>query len=93
MILDRAFLRAERDYLRPPTERPEPCPCCDGHLDETTDAEVCERGAEILGCEAGTIICADCDRDVQTDIAMADALKALGALSRRWALRSVGVSE
>ena len=93
MIRDRAFLRAEAHYLRPPTERPEPCPCCDGHLNETTDVEVCERGAEILGCEAGTIICAGCDRDVRTDIAMDDALKALGALSQRWALRSAGVSQ
>lgn len=88
MITDRDFLRAERDYLRPPTERREPCPCCDGYLDEATDAEVCARGADILGCEVGTIICAGCDRDVQTDIAMDDALKALATLSQRWALRA-----
>lgn len=93
MITDRDFLRAERDYLTPPTERREPCPCCDGFLDEATHAEVCDRGAEILGCEAGTIICADCGRDVQTDIAMDDALKALGVLSQRWALRSAAVSQ
>ena len=88
MITDRDFLRAERDYLTPPTERREPCPCCDGYLDETTDAIVCARGAEDLGFEVGTIICAGCDRDVQTDVAMADALKALATLSQRWAIRA-----
>jgi len=88
VITDRDFLRAERDYLTPPTERREPCPCCDGYLDEATDAVVCARGAEVLGCEVGTIICAGCDRDVQTDIAMADALKALATLSLRWASRA-----
>jgi hypothetical protein len=103
MNIDRAFLRAERDYLTPPEDRDPVCEHCEesGDLD-TADAAV----TEALGCAEGALLCPCC-----RGIGAADAAKlaaeaaarveafaarsagdALAELAMRWRRRSGGPS-
>lgn len=86
MITDRDFLRAEADYLRPPTER-DVCECeqC-GALDVDLDSATA-RHANVLSVDEGALICGDCatgaDSDAERD-AWDAAVRALASLSLRW---------
>lgn len=89
MITDRDFLRAEADYLRPPTERDvcecEQCGALDVDLDPAT-----ARHATVLSVDEGALICGDCatgaDSDAERDAAR-DAVKALAFLAMKWLRR------
>ena len=86
MITDRDFLRAEADYLRPPTERDvcecEQCGALVRHLDPAT-----ARHATVLRVDEGALICGNCatgaDNDAERD-AWDAAVRDLAMLSLRW---------
>ena len=86
MITDRDFLRAEADYLRPPTERDvcecEQCGALGVDLDPAT-----ARHATVLSVDEGALICGDCatgaDNDAERD-AWEVAVRDLAMLSLRW---------
>jgi hypothetical protein len=86
MITDRDFLRAEADYLRPPTER-DVCECeqC-GALDVEVNPATA-RHAFVLSVDEGALICGDCatgaDNDAERD-AWDAAVRDLAMLSLRW---------
>lgn len=69
MITDRDYLRAERDYLRPPSERDPRCPCCDEVYDPDTGEILGVLAAEHLGVPVGTVVCRDCDAVAREDLA------------------------
>lgn len=85
MISDRAFLRAEADYLRPPTEH---APCCEqcGALGVDL-APATARHASVLSVDEGALICGTCatgaDSDAERD-AWDAAVRDLALLSLRW---------
>ena len=86
MIVDRDYLRAEADYLRPPTER-DVCECeqC-GALDVDLDSATA-RHATVLSVDEGALICGDCatgaDVGAERD-AWDAAVRDLAMLSLRW---------
>ena len=86
MITDRDFLRAEADYLRPPTER-DVCECeqC-GALDVEVNPATA-RHAFVLSVDEGALICGNCatgaDNDAERD-AWDAAVRDLAMLSLRW---------
>lgn len=93
MITDRAFLRAEADYLRPPTDR-DVCECeqC-GALDVEVNPATA-RHATVLSVDEGALICGDCatgaDEDAERDAAR-DAVKALAFLAMKWQRRGTSI--
>lgn len=93
MFIDRAFLRAEADYLRPPTER-DVCECeqC-GALDVDLDSATA-RHASVLSVGEGALICGDCatgaDNDAERDAESAASV-ALSLLSVSWQRRGTRI--
>ena len=91
MINDRAFLRAEADYLRPPTEQPTRCAHCRDVVEDDDAVECSARAAEMLSCGEGDLICPACSQcgedDAERD-ALLTALIALDALNVRWIARA-----
>ena len=86
MITDRDFLRAESDYLRPPTERDvHHCEWC-GALGVDLDPATA-RHAFVLRVDEGALICGNCatgaDNDAERD-AWDAAVRDLAMLSLRW---------
>ncbi len=93
MITDRDFLRAEADFLRPPTER-DVCECeqC-GALDVDLDSATA-RHATVLSVDEGALICGDCATGADSDaegIAESAASVALSLLSVSWQRRGTSI--
>lgn len=94
MITDRAFLRAERDYLTPPDacDDVHHCEYC-GALGEPLDPATA-RAAEALRLDEGALLCATCaatgDADAET-AAVDAAVVALSLLSVSWRRRGTGI--
>ena len=93
MITDRDFLRAEADYLRPPTERDvcecEQCGALGVDLDPAT-----ARHATVLSVDEGALICGDCATGADEDaegIAESAASVALSLLSVSWQRRGTSI--
>jgi hypothetical protein len=93
MITDRDFLRAEADYLRPPTERDlcecEQCGAIGVDLDPAT-----ARHATVLSVDEGALICGDCATGADEDaegIAESAASVALSLLSVSWQRRGTSI--
>ena len=93
MITDRAFLRAEADYLRPPTELDvcecEQCGAIGVDLDSAT-----ARHATVLSVDEGALICGDCATGADSDaegIAESAAIVALSLLSVSWQRRGTSI--
>lgn len=94
MISDRDFLRAEADYLRPPTERDPVCPCCCEAYDADEGEELPLDAAVSLGLASVEIVCPACARDAVESLALEHAMCELGRLRWRWqqrAMRAAGV--
>jgi hypothetical protein len=93
VITDRDFLRAEADYLRPPTER-DVCECeqC-GALDVEVNPATA-RHAFVLSVDEGALICGDCATGADSDaegIAESAASVALSLLSVSWQRRGTRI--
>jgi len=91
MITDRDFLRAERDYLTPPTELPTRCAHCREVVEDDDAIECSARAAEMLSCDDGDLICPTCSQcgedDAERD-AFLSAMIALDVLNARWIARN-----
>lgn len=82
-----AFLRAEADYLRPPTERAPRCPCCREAYDPDEGEELTGDDAAHVGLPAGEIVCPDCAADARADVAEQVLLDAIQSAARdAWTL-------
>ena len=92
MITDRAFLRAEAEYLRPPTEHAHCCEQC-GALGVDLDPATA-RHASVLSVDEGALICGDCATGADSDaesIAESAASVALSLLSVSWQRRGTSI--
>lgn len=89
MITDRDYLRAERDYLRPPSERAPQCPHCAESYDPDAGEELHADEAACLRLSAGEVVCPTCAAAALEDLAMLHAMRELGRLGWEWQKRAI----